>query len=292
MRDIRVIERTIEVRKRSHRGRRHIVPAPALLFVMTLATSCLPVLADQIGLGGDPATCTWINVDGGPAAGAFYQYSCSGVVHGDVTFSNVAQGSLDTGTFGVKSTFFSPGDSGPYGGNDSFAGFNYFFDTPGITSGVAVFYVSVDPTFTATAYGVADGSLELVDPAETSPLITSGNTLSITSSGPLLIPIDVPFTNGESGFGADLNLAATIDAAVGCANDGVACSATADFLDPVTIQSVTVFDASGNVVPDVTLVSTSGFTISETPEPNAFPILAMSMIGLLMRYKATSLNRK
>jgi hypothetical protein len=246
--------------------------------MVILVCSPLFATADEIeaycgdlNAGGDvpPATETTV-----------YQISC---LDGE-SISGTAQGQLSTGVFGATATVISnPSSFGVSAANDSGVYMGYFFDTPGLTSGTAVFDVTLDPTLSATGFGVA--YIE-VDPGQgiTAPELLSGNTaFDITSSGPLTIPFSVPITDGTSGFGADIGFDFYMYADVGCYAGPGACSATADFLDPAAITGVTIYDANGNIVPGVSLTSQGGFTVAQAPvpEPNSFALMAAVFAGLL-----------
>lgn len=257
--------------------------------------------ADQIVVEGNgTGPCNpGLSVDGGPTAGAFYSVSCSGVGD-DATYSNVSQGSLSTGVFGVYSAVSAP--KGTYGDSDALASvtLNYFFDTPGLTSGKVVFDVALDPKSSSTPYGDAYIYLQFDnapvsaggDDPESSPLVPNGSYINIDSSGPMMIPISVPITNGQAGDGANIQFALTVQALAGCADDNgepgglplpINCSATADLLDPISIQGVSVYDASGDLVPEATLTSQtitlkSESGVSSVPEPGTLALFGFGLV--------------
>jgi hypothetical protein len=174
---------------------------------------------------------------------------------------------------------------------------NYFFLTPGLTSGTAVFNVTLDPALSVTGRGIA---YVQVDPGLGITSLSGNDPFDITSSGSLTLPFSVPITNGMSGANADIHFDFYMWSAVGCnAGLGVGgCSATADFLDPAIISSVTIYDANGNIVPGFTLTSNSqtGFSITGppsgvTPEPSGLALLGSGLIGIIAVARRKQLAR-
>ena len=92
--------------------------------------------------------------------------------------------------------------------------------------------------------------------------------------------IVTPVTAGIADFSFNLGVFAQCPPA--SLAGGAACSATADYLDPVSITSVAVYDANGNLIQTATLTSTSGFsTTVAVPEPSNSLLLGTSFLLLV-----------
>ncbi|MGH9376270.1 MAG: PEP-CTERM sorting domain-containing protein [Terriglobia bacterium] len=66
------------------------------------------------------------------------------------------------------------------------------------------------------------------------------------------------------------------------------CTATSDYLDPLTITGASVYDAKGKLIPDATIVSQSGYSPpASTPEPLSVLLFGTGLLGLggMMRRK-------
>lgn len=111
---------------------------------------------------------------------------------------------------------------------------------------------------------------------------TDGN-LSL-QSGETALVLDTPITNGAA------TLQFTMVAGASCTGAG-GCGSEADFLDPIRINSASVFDANGNLVSGATLISDSGFNPNggatiPAPEPSSSLLLAGGLLAMIGAGKA------
>lgn len=228
-----------------------------------------------------------------------------------------ATGSLSGGTLGVEAGFPSgglplPNETGETSVEAIASAVDLYDFTSTVSNGTAVFKLTLNggtsvsstsasgfpnppatcsstPCFASAGIGIAaNESFKGAPPGTTEDtlanIFNSGSTGA--PSGPILI--DVPVSDGI----VDLSLILTADAecqelsALDVA-EGASCSAIADYLDPLTITGVSIYDSNGNLVPDATLVSQSGFSLTSaaTPEPSSIILLATGvlLLGLATR---------
>ena len=161
--------------------------------------------------------------------------------------------------------------------------FASIFAVTGVQNGSAVLHLTVPglvtPAFsalqgggTASAEFEYPGKQATIDgkPAPTggTPLGTGSSTITITS----------PIVNGST----QLQFSLFTDATAVCPN--TFCMSEADFLDPTSITSASVDDANGQLVPDASLISQSGFNpnavnTASTPEPSSIIMLCTGLAG-------------
>jgi hypothetical protein len=115
-------------------------------------------------------------------------------------------------------------------------------------------------------------------------ILNSGSTGA--PSGP--IQIVVPISGSIADFSVTLSALAECPSLTALqASEGISCSATADYLDPLTMSGASIYDSNGDFVPGATLASPSGLTLSSaaTPEPSSIFLLAtgVSLLSLATR---------
>lgn len=112
--------------------------------------------------------------------------------------------------------------------------------------------------------GAAPGTTEDV----LANILNSGSEGAPTGPIQIVVPIN----------GSVANLSFTLTALAECPSltalqmsEGISCVAVADYLDPLTISGASIYDSNGNLVPNATLVSQSGFSLTSaaTPEPSS-----------------------
>jgi hypothetical protein len=90
-------------------------------------------------------------------------------------------------------------------------------------------------------------------------------------------------------FGISLSLDIALNTTADCANGGAdpdsSCDASADFLDTSGILGVEIFDSNGDLVPNATLTSSTGFVypaVSPAPEPSNLILFSPGLLGVLL----------
>lgn len=209
--------------------------------------------------------------------------SCTGGLSASAT------GSLLTGTVGAAAGGVAPLPNTLGQTNwvaTAQAGIDYTFTVSGVSSGTIVTTLSVDGTTNvSTSVPCPSGSACFAEASISIPNTESfqglGSSLSfILPNGPSTVQIVTPVNAGTADFSLDLTASAE------CPPVNLltffACSATADYLDPVTITGAAVYDANGNLVPNATLLSQSGYSPPvATPEPSSFLLLGTGLLALV-----------
>ena len=197
-----------------------------------------------------------------------------------------ATGSLSTGSVGALAQVTAALPNFPGQTNwvsRAQAGINYDYTVTGLFTGTIATTVSVDgnskiSSTTACAPFCSAQAGILIPGTESFGGSISGSSL-LLPNGPFSFEIMTPVIGGSAGFSFNLAASAVCPPA---SISGFACTASADYLDPATITGASVYDASGKLAPDATLVSQSGYsppTSTPTPEPPAVLLLAA---GILM----------
>ena len=212
--------------------------------------------------------------------------SCAGGLSASAT------GSLATGTFGVTA-----GGTGPLpnilnqtnwvAAAQTDVGYNY--SVTGVTTGTIVTNIGVTGTTSTSPTGIAEAAISI---PTTENFIGVAGTSVLLANGPSVVQVVTPIIAGTAAFSFDLGAFAQCPPA---SLSGVSCTATADYLDPVTITSVAVYDANGNLV-NAALTSQSGFTpvLVTVPEPSNLLLVATGLfvtLGFVFKRHA-ALNRK
>jgi hypothetical protein len=179
-------------------------------------------------------------------------------------------------------------------------------------TGAALSQSSLDYNFNGLRGGVlrfdltTDGTLlleEFVPPCSNTPDCTDGSIAQLGTSGQFAagtpnvqggslatlsgstenLVIDTPIVNGQAELFLELDTAAV------CNNPE--CIAFADFIHTVAITGAEEFDANGNVIPNATIVSESGFNPNATtnvPEPASVAMLAFGLVAIGLKRKRAS----
>jgi len=207
-------------------------------------------------------------------------FSATGI---SATGSSLAD--LATGTVGDSTQISTTG--GTVGGVHADTVATYDFS--GLTASTLQFTFSAEGTSTAPGYPDGTGVFFGIDaylydndtfaPGTPNQTIYPDANFAValgngTTSN---ILVDVPVVDGT----AELNyiLVAEADCEV-----GVNCSASADFADTLAITGAEAYDANGNLIPNATIVSESGFNpnATNTPEPSSVLLLGVGLLGLML----------
>ena len=121
-------------------------------------------------------------------------------------------------------------------------------------------------SFSDGAWSLSQGNIQLPSGADGDFLFTFENVAPPTPEDPANLDLGLTVTAGSDG------------------ND----AGTIDFLDPVKLDSRTVYDSLGNIVPSVSAVSglgiyypvTDGVAGSPVPEPSTWAMLLLGLAGL------------
>jgi len=209
------------------------------------------------------------------------------------TFTATAVGSLATGTMGTSASIQNfqlqnlSVSNGDEVSTDAVVSMSYEFDEPtSLDGGTVVFSIDLSGETSATCPSPSCNNLT----AQTELLLLSPSEEAFlglgSGSGTVVLP------NGET----DLEVSSTIDDGVANLNLfleslvicnvqglGTVCTASSDFLDPLSITGASVYDANGNLVSGASVVSESGFNPNgaiTAPEPPGLLLLGIGLLGI------------
>ena len=149
-----------------------------------------------------------------------------------------------------------------------------------------LFSLTVSGTNTLTPCTVCNNfdvvtQLQLLNTSNHFVGLGSGSDLFNLPSGTTNLQVSSLIGNGQ----AELNLF-LMSGAECFVGEGGTCTGSTDFYDPLTITGAQVFDASGNLVSGVTLVSQSGYNPNvgnfvPTPEPSSLLLMGTGLLALI-----------
>ena len=150
----------------------------------------------------------------------------------------------------------------------------------GLSAGNIIYTLSVDGAETFTGTGGTGGAELLIGPGES--FVGSAGSYLFLPTGLSTVQISTPVSGGTSAFSF------TLADAVRCpsytalqVSMGESCTATVDFLDPAMITAASVYDVNGNLIPNATIVSQSGYSPpAATPEPASIFLCSTGLAGL------------
>lgn len=153
------------------------------------------------------------------------------------------------------------------------------------------------PCRAAAEIGIVSGESFVGAPSGTTEDILANIFNSGSASAPSgPIQIVVPISGGLTNLSFSLTTLAECPSLTALQmSEGISCSAIADYLDPLTITSASIYNTNGNLVYGATLVSQSGFSLTSaaTPEPSSIFLFGtgISLLGLATQDYATGEHR-
>lgn len=226
---------------------------------------------------------------------------CSSATSGTCTGA-FAQGNLATGIVGVAAEFPTGGLPLPNTSGEitveaiASAAIVYDFAST-VSSGTAVIDLAISgdssvsnanfpsnicpssmPCRAAASIGIGSGeSFVGAAPGTTQDILANISNSGSASAPTGPIQIIVPISDGTTTLSYSLiALAECPSLSALQRSEGISCTAIADYLDPLSITGVSIYDSNGNLIPGASLTSESGFTVSSaapTPEPSTFFLL-------------------